>query len=241
MPAPLHKNLHASCFSETKKGFPACFLTLCNKRVSTENTDFSSLCKNFYVDLIFVKQWMVLPRKLLHCEKKKPSTKNSDIPFICIKFFPTRILLKFWRVPQRNFSALWVYKIIQQKLVISPSWAENFFDTRIFLTQWMVPPQKFQHCETKKSSTPKSDIPFLRKKFVDTRLCLKRWIVTPRNYLALSDFKEAQRKVVMSNSYAWKFSIPEVSWSIEQYSRKISGTTRQKISKKTGTTLIYYP
>ena len=131
-------------------------------------------------------------------------------------------------------------KVFQRRTVISRLHAKNFFDNLIFLTQWMVPPQKCQHCETKKISTQKSDIPFLRKKFVDSRLCLKHWIVTPRNFSALWDFKKVQRKVVISISYAWNLSIPEVSRNIEEYPTKISGTVSQTNWRKNGTTPIFY-
>ena len=161
-------------------------------------------------------------------------------PLYAKNFFDNRIFLTQWMVPPRISSALWVSKIIQQKLVISPSWAEKFFDTRIFLTQGMVPPQKFQHSETKKISTQRSDIPFLRKKFVDSGLCLKHWIVTPRNFSALWDSKKVQRKVLISISYAWNFSIPEVSGNIEEYPTKFSGTVTQTNLRKNGTTPIFY-
>ena len=131
-------------------------------------------------------------------------------------------------------------KVFQRRAVISRLYAKNFFDNRIFLTQWMVPPQKCQHCETKKISTQKSDIPFIRKKFVDSRLCLKHWIVTPRNFSALWDFKNVQRKLVITISYAWKFSIPEVSRKIEEYPTKISGAVSQTNWRKNGTTPIIY-
>ena len=107
---------------------------------------------------------MVPPRKISHCETKKFSTENSDIPFMCKKFFHTRIFLKLWRVPPRSFSALGVNKIIQQKLVISPSWAEKVSDTRIFLTQWLVPSGNFPALWDEKNFNTNKWYPFLMHK-----------------------------------------------------------------------------
>ena len=140
------------------------FWTLWDKIVSTENSDISSLWEKFFDNRIFLKNWKVPPRKNPHCETKKISTENGDIPFICINFFHTRIFLKLWRVPPRKFSALWVYKIIQQKLMISPSWAEKSFDTRIFLTQWMVPPGNFPALWDERNFNTNKWYPFLMHK-----------------------------------------------------------------------------
>ena len=65
---------------------------------------------------------------------------------------------------QRKFLALWVYKTIQRKLVVTPSWAEKFFDTRIFLTQWMVPPGNFPAMWDEKNFNTNKWYPFLMHK-----------------------------------------------------------------------------
>ena len=219
-------------FIWNKEGFPCKIGRHSETKVFQRKTVISPLYpKTFFDNRIFLKQWMVLPRKLLHCERKKLSIKNTDNPFICMNFSHIRIFLKLWRVPPRSFLALWVYKIIQQELVISPSWAEKFLDTRIFLTHWMVPPRTFSALRDEKKFNTKRLHPFLMHKVCRSPSISETLNSYPKNFSALWDFKNAQGKVVMSNFYTWKFSIPEVSWNIEEYSTSFSGTTRQKNSK----------
>ena len=140
----------------------------------------------------------------------------------------------------RKFLALWVYKTIQQKLVVTPSWAGEVSDTRIFLTQRLVPPGIFPALWDEKNFNKNKWHPFLMHKICRYPIMSETLNSYPKKFSALWDFKKVQRKLVISISYAWKFSIPEVSRNIEEYPTKISGTVSQTNWRKNGTTPIFY-
>ena len=63
--------------------------------------------------------------------KQKTSTENRDMPFLCTKCFDTRNLLKHRRFLSTIVSVVWDKKP-PQKIVISPSYAQNVSKPEIY-------------------------------------------------------------------------------------------------------------
>ena len=121
------------------------------------------------------------PTKFFGPVKQKTFRQNYMPPPLhenirCQSFFETKkgSPAKFVdTMRQRCFNGEQWYLLFMQKFF---SMTEFFWHIEWF------PHEIFRHCETKKNSTQKSDIPSLCIKFVDTRVFLKYWIVTPRTF-----------------------------------------------------------